>query len=123
MRYFLLSLIFCVSYCSAADLYPFHSEQKEKLFQQLTQELRCVVCQNENLSSSNATIAADLRQKIYMLLKNNHSSHFIKKYMTARYGNFVLLKPPFIQATFFLWIFPFVMLAAGIWVYFRAIRK
>lgn len=123
MRVIFLLFIFFISASHAADLYPFHSVKQQKEFQTLIHELRCVVCQNEDLASSDAPIANDLRLHIYKMVTENYTSRYIKQYMTDRYGDFVLLKPPFIQATFFLWIFPFVMLAAGAWVYCRATRR
>ncbi len=94
----------------AQDMYPFQSQTQAKQFNQLTRELRCLVCQNESLAASNAPLAADLRNTIYAMVKMGDSSRTIKQYMLSRYGDFVLFKPPFSATTAVLWVAPFVLL-------------
>ena len=74
----------------------------------LTKEIRCVVCQNQNIADSNAPLANDLRKKVYMMVDENKSDNDIKDYLVARYGEFILLKPRFNKLTFILWLFPLI---------------
>lgn len=91
------------------DIYPFTSADKTHQFQALTKEIRCLVCQNQNIADSNAPLARDLRAKIYTLLQAGHSPEEIRAYLTGRYGDFILLKPRFNPITFALWIWPFLL--------------
>jgi len=97
----------------AADLYPFSSSQEQAQFNRLLSQLRCLVCQNETLSASNAKIAMDLKNKIYWMVQHHWSDKRIKAYLVHRYGNFVLLQPPFITETYLLWLLPGIMLLIG----------
>ena len=93
----------------------------------LQKELRCMVCQGESIDESNAPLAADLRALIREHIKAGESDGQIKQYLVARYGDFILMKPPFDANTYALWLTPFVALiiAAGVamWVVMRAARK
>lgn len=80
----------------------------------LSTELRCVVCQNQSIDDSEAPLARDLRLLLRERLTAGDSDEAAKAYLVARYGDFVLLKPPFNTTTLFLWIGPFLVLAAGI---------
>jgi len=86
-------------------------------------QLRCLVCQNESIEDSGADLAHDLRVLIRERLKAGDSDAQAIKYVTDRYGDFVLLKPPVEPATYLLWFSPFVILAvgaAGAWFYLRS---
>ncbi len=109
---FFFSLLF-FSVCLAAesqDIYPFNSVLKKKQFEQIIQELRCLVCQNQNLADSNAPLAKDLRQIIYQRLQKGESAQHIKKYLVSRYGEYIFFKPPFYPLTYLLWLGPFILL-------------
>ncbi len=80
----------------------------------LSTELRCVVCQNQSIDDSEAPLARDLRLLLRERLQAGDSDEAAKAYLVARYGDFVLLKPPFNTTTLFLWLGPFLVLAAGI---------
>jgi cytochrome c-type biogenesis protein CcmH len=80
----------------------------------LSEELRCLVCQNETLAASRAELADDLRNEIRGLIRQNKSDKEIKEYLVARYGDFVLYRPPVTPTTWLLWFGPFVFLLAGI---------
>lgn len=80
----------------------------------LSTQLRCVVCQNQSIDDSEAPLARDLRLLLRERLTAGDSDEAAKAYLVARYGDFVLLKPPFNTTTLFLWIGPFLVLAAGI---------
>ncbi len=113
MKYLIFIFFLTTQNIFAADLYPFQSPQKQEQFDNLISQLRCLVCQNENLSASNAKIAIDLKNKIYTMVQENKSSSEIKAYLVKRYGNFILFKPPFISETYLLWLAPFLMLLIG----------
>ncbi|HLB42789.1 MAG TPA: cytochrome c-type biogenesis protein [Gammaproteobacteria bacterium] len=90
------------------NLYPFNSTIDAKRFELLIQEIRCIVCQNQNLAESNASLANDLRNKIYQMIIAKQSNAEIKSYLVKRYGEFILLRPLFNIKTYILWLFPFV---------------
>ena len=79
----------------------------------LAQELRCLVCQNQTLADSNAPLAVDLRNQIRDQLKGGASERDVIDFMVARYGDFVLYRPPLKASTLALWLGPFVLLALG----------
>jgi cytochrome c-type biogenesis protein CcmH len=79
----------------------------------LSEELRCLVCQNQTLADSNAELAVDLKRQIETLLTQGQSDSQIRDYMVARYGDFVLYRPPLQRTTWVLWFGPFAMLAGG----------
>ena len=79
----------------------------------LEEELRCLVCQNQSLADSSAPLAEDLRREVRQLAVAGKSDDEIKQYLVARYGDFVLYRPPVKRTTWLLWFGPFVLLAAG----------
>ena len=88
----------------------------------IDQQLRCLVCQNENIDDSDADLAHDLRLLVRKRLVAGDSNDEVKQYIVARYGNYVLLKPPFDAETYLLWLGPLLLLAGGAgvaFVYFR----
>ena len=92
---------------------------------ELSQELRCLVCQNESIDSSSAGLARDLRIIVRERLVAGDSDAEVKSYLVARYGDFVLLKPPVKPTTYLLWYGPVAILlvgAAGVYVFFRRRR-
>jgi cytochrome c-type biogenesis protein CcmH len=89
----------------------------------LASELRCLVCQNQSLAESNAGLAVDLRNQIRDQLARGASEREVIDFMVARYGDFVLYRPPLKASTFFLWFGPFVLLIAGICVLIGRIRR
>lgn len=109
-----LLLAFAMHSYAAAEQYPFTNEQQRNNFSELMHELRCLVCQNQDLADSNASLAIDLRGKIYQMLLQGKSKQEVLDYMTARYGDFVLYKPPFKASTYVLWIGPFLLLIVAL---------
>lgn len=85
----------------------------EARFQSLAKELRCLVCQNQSLFDSPAELAADFRSEIRMMMREGKSDAEIKAFLVARYGDFVLFRPPVKAKTYALWAAPFVLLGAG----------
>jgi len=99
---------------------------KEARARELSAQIRCLVCQNQSIDESNAGLAADMRQLIRERIKAGDSNAEIKAYLTERYGDFVLLKPPMKPGTYVLWYGPAVigaLGALGIVVYFRRRRR
>ncbi|MFA7558071.1 MAG: cytochrome c-type biogenesis protein [Hydrogenophaga sp.] len=104
----------CTGFAAAAiDAYPFDSPEKEAMFQRLSQELRCLVCQNQNLADSNAELAQDLRREIYRMVAAGQDERAVIDFMVARYGDFVLYRPAVNTTTYVLWIGPFALLVLG----------
>ena len=95
----------------------------DKRVADLAVELRCLVCQNQTLADSNAPLAVDLRNQIREQLEKGASEQDVIDFMVARYGDFVLYKPPFKASTLALWIGPFVLLALGVWALLRQVAR
>jgi cytochrome c-type biogenesis protein CcmH len=95
----------------------------DKRVSALANELRCLVCQNQTLADSNAPLAVDLRNQIREQLDAGKSEGEVREFMVARYGDFVLYRPPLKASTLALWIGPFVLLLSGFWILLRRIRK
>jgi cytochrome c-type biogenesis protein CcmH len=103
--------------------YEFASEEQEALFNKLSNELRCLVCQNQSISDSNADLAKDLRDEIYGMLQQGKTEEEIVDFMVARYGDFVLYNPPMKPMTWLLWFGPAFALLAGFFFVVRIINK
>ena len=95
----------------------------EKRVAGLAHELRCLVCQNQTLAESNAPLAVDLRNQIREQLKEGASEQDVIDFMVARYGDFVLYRPPLKASTLALWAGPFLLLALGVFVLVRRLRR
>ena len=111
---FLTALLFSSVAFSAIDALNFSSPQQESDYHQLTQSLRCPQCQNNNIADSNATIAVDMRGKVFELLQEGKSKNDVVEYMVARYGNFVTYDPPMTASTLVLWIAPLLLVLLGV---------
>ena len=139
MRYLIriiMAVIFASSFfisCQAAtspdsiinvlDLYPFNSPAQQDRFQELNQQLRCLVCQNQTLAESNAPLAKDLRFEIYRLIKQGKSDHQIIKYLVSHYGDFISFRPPVNKLTYLLWFGPFFILIIVLFKFYLWLRK
>lgn len=121
MRFFFaLIVLFLISTVGFADtFYPLDTPKKEAQFNHLLRELRCLVCQNQDLADSNAGLAKDLRGEVYQLVKTGKSDSEITQYLTARYGDFILFKPPVKALTALLWLGPALFLALGLLIFWR----
>jgi len=95
----------------------------EKRVTGLAHELRCLVCQNQTIADSNAPLAVDLRNQIREQLAAGKSESDVIDFMVARYGDFVLYRPPLKASTVLLWAGPFLFLLFGIWFLIRRVRK
>ena len=89
----------------------------------LSEELRCLVCQNQTLADSTAPLAEDLRREVRELAQAGKSDAEIKDYLVARYGDFVLYKPPVKPTTWLLWFGPFAFLLGGALIWFVVLRR
>ena len=101
----------------------FESMLQEDRFNQLTLELRCLVCQNQNLADSDAQLAHDLRAEVHEMLVAGNSDDEIKQFMVERYGDFVLYRPPVQKNTYLLWLAPIVLLLIGGVVLRSSVKK
>ena len=101
----------------------FDSMLQEDRFNQLTQELRCLVCQNQNLADSDAQLAHDLRAEVHEMLVAGKSDDEIKQFMVERYGDFVLYRPPVQKNTYLLWLAPMALLLIGGLVLRSSVKK
>lgn len=112
MRKAILTILFSLSLTawSAEDRYPFATYDQQHRFTKLTSQLRCLVCQNQNLADSNAPLANDLREQIYQQIKQGQSDNDIINYLVTRYGDFILYRPPLKFATIGLWFTPLFLL-------------
>ena len=111
---FLTALFFSSVAFSSIDALNFSSPQQESDYHQLTQSLRCPQCQNNNIADSNATIAVDMRGKVFELLQEGKAKNDVVEYMVARYGNFVTYDPPMTASTLVLWIAPLLLVLLGV---------
>lgn len=104
------------------DTAPFADAALESRYRALTRELRCLVCQNETIADSQASLAVDLRREIRGMLAAGWSDGRIRTFMTDRYGDFVLYRPPLNAATLVLWLGPLVLLVLAVWLLRRRLR-
>ncbi len=103
-------LLFTPPLQAVIESYEFESAQMEADYYRLISELRCLVCQNQNLSGSNADLAKDLRRQTYEMLMQGNSPDQVVQFMVDRYGDFVLYRPRLKRSTLLLWLGPFVLL-------------
>ena len=89
----------------------------------ITKNIRCLVCQNQSIDDSSAPLAKDLRTLIRIKVQENDTDEEIYKFLTDRYGDFILLKPPFKISTFLLWLLPFAFFIIGIFILFLHNKK
>lgn len=93
---------------------PLADPAQQALYERLTNEVRCLVCQNQTIADSNAPLAADLRREIREKVSSGQSESEIKVFLTDRYGDFVLYRPPFGGPSLLLWLAPGLLLLFGI---------
>ena len=118
-----LALLAAASGAVVFEPREFADEGQRRAYLNLVAELRCLVCQNQNLAESNAELAQDLRAEVYRMLREGNSEGDVIEFMVARYGDFVLYRPPMRPATLLLWFGPFVLAfgsVAGLLLHLRA---
>ena len=110
-----LSLTLLVVLAQGKEAVPMAADEAvEKRMVAISEELRCLVCQNESLSGSHAELAQDLRREIRSLIKQGKTDAEIMDFMVSRYGDFVRYRPPLKATTYLLWFGPFLLLAGAI---------
>ncbi len=114
---------FSLSLQAKVESREFVNAQMEEDYKTLVAELRCLVCQNQNLADSNAELAVDMRAKVYSMLNEGRSKTEITDFMVARYGDFVLYRPPVKSSTFMLWFGPFIFLLIGALIAIFYVRR
>ena len=116
-----MSLLVAALVSFASDkIYSFENSNQQIIFENLLEELRCLVCQNQSLADSASGLATDLRDEVYQMVIQDNSQQTIKTFLVERYGNFVLYDPPLNPSTSILWFAPFILaiLAVGLVIFF-----
>jgi len=108
---------------SPVETFEFNDEVTKIRFQELSKELRCPKCQNQNLADSNSPISADLRRELYELLQQGKADSEVINFMVGRYGEFVLYRPRVSSVTYILWFGPAFLILIGIIVVIVIVRK
>jgi len=101
----------------------FQDPAEQARYERLIRDLRCLVCRSESIADSNATLAADLRREVESQIRAGHTDAEIYKFMTERYGDFVLMQPPVVPRTWLLWSAPALFLAGGLVVVLVVVRR
>lgn len=125
LRLVLLAILLAINSAAYALIEARHFDDpaRKQLYEKLIGELRCLVCQNENLAASSADLAGDLRQEAYEMVEKGANEQEVLDYMTARYGQFVLYRPRFEPVTVLLWAGPGLLLAIGLGVVVMLVRR
>jgi cytochrome c-type biogenesis protein CcmH len=118
-----LGIVLLVQLAHAIDPLPFKDRAEEIRFQNLARQLRCLVCQNQDLADSEADLAKDLRKQVFDLMREGKSDAEIKQYLASRYNDFVLYDPPLKPGTWLLWFAPGVLVAVGAGVLVNILRR
>jgi len=103
-----------LAHAAPVETFKFESPETEKVFHKLSEELRCLVCQNQNIAESNADLAKDLRLEIYNMLQQGKTEEEVVDFMVQRYGDYVLYRPPFKPLTWLLWLGPLMLFIIGL---------
>jgi cytochrome c-type biogenesis protein CcmH len=116
MQIVFLSLLLGIAVLANADQLQISASDQalERRVTAVSEELRCLVCQNQNIADSHAELAIDLKNQVREKLQQGMSERQVLDYMVHRYGDFVLYRPPVKAATWLLWFGPFLLLSAGI---------
>ena len=122
MKVYLFLIFVLLTTFAVAEETKLNAESEQRL-KALALELRCLVCQNQTIADSNADLAIDLRTKIREQIQAGKTDAQIKEYMVARYGDFVLYRPPVQSNTLLLWVAPFLLLAGGITFLIRQLAQ
>ena len=120
----LLALLLPAAAARAKEAQPVAEDPElEKRVMALAEDLRCLVCQNESLAGSHADLAVDLRQQIREQMRAGKTDQEIVSFMTERYGDFVLFRPPVKATTYLLWFGPFILLGVGVVVQYFFLKR
>ena len=119
----LVLLLSCAGPVSAVDVDAMPTPELQSRYDALTHELRCMQCQNQSIADSPVGLASDLRRDVREQLIAGKTDAEIRETMVARYGNFILFRPPFNASTAWVWLGPFVLLLVGAIVTVRIVRQ
>ena len=122
-NWLILSLLLVSIPVLAVDFHQLDDPEKQKTYELINSELRCLVCQNQTIADSNAELAGDLRRQVFEMLQQGKSKDEIITFMTDRYGDFVLYNPPLKSKTALLWLGPVAFLITGLATVFWIIRR
>jgi cytochrome c-type biogenesis protein CcmH len=124
LKLLLLAVLLALSPLAAAvDAHQMATPELQNTYESINAELRCLVCQNQTIADSNAELARDLRRQVGEMLTQGKSKQDIIDFMTQRYGDFVLYKPPFKGKTTLLWLAPGLFLLSGVVTVFFVVRR
>ncbi len=112
-----------LAHAQSIDATTFNNNQQQQRYQRLINEIRCPVCQGQSIGGSNAGLAKDLRQQVQNMIVKGSDDSEIVKFMVARYGDFVVFKPPVNKATYLLWFAPFAFLILGLFLFIRTLSR
>lgn len=121
--FMLLALFKPIKAQAQIDVFDFETPEQEQRYRQLSNDFRCPMCQNANLSSSPGGVASDLRREIYRMIMEGQTDAQVEEFMLARYGDFILYRPRLTAQTLLLWFGPLMFLFAGVWVARNIIRN
>ena len=128
-KFFLIIVTICFTQFSSKNCFAIEPDeilldQKQELrARNISKNIRCMICQNQSIDESNAPLARDLRILIRNKIKEGNNNEEIYIFLTDRYGDFILLKPPFKLKTFALWLLPFIFFIVGIFIVFWHNKK
>lgn len=122
--YYFILLANFTSSVFAIDTGPaFEDSKLQERYEKLISEVRCLVCQNQSIKSSNVFLAVDLRNEIKIMISKNKTNNEIGDYLVERYGEFILYRPRYSGYSLFLWIAPFALMLGGLFVVMRVIKS
>ncbi len=108
---------------AAVDTFEFDTDEQQRRFRQMSNDFRCPMCQNTNLTGSGGGVAEDLRREIYLMIMDGKTDDEIEQFMLARYGDFIFYRPRLMTETILLWFGPLVFLLLGGWIIAGIIRR
>ena len=129
LKIFILVFAICLIQFFSVDSYGVDPEEilkdknQELRARNISKNIRCLICQNQSIDESNAPLAKDLRILIRSKIKEGNNNEEIYTFLTDRYGDFILLKPPFKLNTLALWLLPFIFITVGIFILFWHNKK
>lgn len=108
---------------AAVDAFEFETDEQQQRFRQMSNDFRCPMCQNTNLTGSGGGVAEDLRREIYMMIMDGKTDQEIEQFMLERYGDFIFYRPRLMAETVLLWFGPLLFLLLGGWIIAGIIRR
>jgi cytochrome c-type biogenesis protein CcmH len=121
--YFILFASFSSSVFAIDTGLAFEDSKLQDRYEKLISEVRCLVCQNQSIKSSNVFLAIDLRNEIQIMISNGKTNNEIGDYLVERYGEFILYRPRYTGYSLLLWIAPLALMLGGLFVVMRVIKS